>query len=407
MTSKYNATLIKEKNMKKILLVLFILIRLNTIAQVQFEKGYFIDNSNSKVECLIKNKGWNNSPKIFEYKLSESSEAKILSVKDVKEFGISNTSKYSSFMVSIDKSSDDRNNLSSNRKPVFEEEQLFLKTIIEGKANLYIYKESNLVRFFFTIDDSHPKQLVFKKFIDNNKIIQNLQFKQQLWEEFKCKGLTISDLENISYNKNHLSKFFHLYNKCQHSTSIDYEKKAKKRSLNLYIRPGINFNSLSIEYNISNSRNTDYGSNIGFRLGFETELILPFHKDKWALTLEPTFQYSRIVDNSLPLTSNLNHKFLEINFGLRHYFFLNNENKIFINGGGLYDVDLGSNIDFNFGRDLSIKGLASASFGIGYIFRKKYGIEVRYITTRSILLEDTNWKSKYQYLSFIFGYKIL
>ena len=70
------------------LLLIILAFGINGYSQIIFEKGYLINNSNEKIECLIKNNDWKNNPETFEYKLSENSEPAIADVKSAKEFGI-------------------------------------------------------------------------------------------------------------------------------------------------------------------------------------------------------------------------------------------------------------------------------------------------------------------------------
>ena len=54
---------------KQILVLAFITIScLQSYSQIIFENGYFIDESNNRIECLIKNIDWKNNPTEFEYK---------------------------------------------------------------------------------------------------------------------------------------------------------------------------------------------------------------------------------------------------------------------------------------------------------------------------------------------------
>ena len=116
----YCLEIILNKNaiMKKYLLLFFGLILTSTcIAQITFDKGYYIDNSDNKVECLIKNMDWRNNPISIEYKLSESSESFKVDISSVKEYGIYNISKYIRRTVKIDKTSGNYSNLSYNKNP--------------------------------------------------------------------------------------------------------------------------------------------------------------------------------------------------------------------------------------------------------------------------------------------------
>ena len=73
---------------KKILLSIILLLNYYGFSQVNFEKGYFITNSDEKIDCLIKNRDWKNNPIDFEYKLSDNDKFISTNIKLVKEFGI-------------------------------------------------------------------------------------------------------------------------------------------------------------------------------------------------------------------------------------------------------------------------------------------------------------------------------
>ena len=81
-------------------------------------------------------------------------------------------------------------------------------------------------------------------------------------------------------------------------------------------------------------------------MGLEAELILPFNKNKWAVTLEPTYtsyrkevsgEFSSIIGVTINTKSNFN--FLNIPLGLRHYLFLkgNTSSKLFLNASLSYN----------------------------------------------------------------------
>ncbi|MBC8882755.1 hypothetical protein H9X57_03255 [Flavobacterium piscinae] len=90
-----------------------------------------------------------NNPTEFEFKYNENEESQIISINNAKEFVVDGKSKYIRAKVDIDRSSSITKDLSNNKLPVFKNETLFLKNIVEGKANLFLYEDNNLVRFFF------------------------------------------------------------------------------------------------------------------------------------------------------------------------------------------------------------------------------------------------------------------
>ncbi|HEX9979219.1 MAG TPA: hypothetical protein VGB50_01495 [Flavobacterium sp.] len=129
-------------------LFFFILYLTIANAQIHFEKGYYIDNSGHRAECLIENLDWNNNPRKFNLKLTEGGEIQERTIDNTKEFGIADVSKYVRADVDIDRSSDRLSTLTKEKKPTFVNERMFLKVLVEGPQSLYTYDESGLNRFF-------------------------------------------------------------------------------------------------------------------------------------------------------------------------------------------------------------------------------------------------------------------
>lgn len=403
---------------KQLLIILIAIISTNSFAQISFEKGYFINNNDQKIECFIKNIDWKNNPTEFEYRLSENEETKIASIKSIKEFGILEISKYNRFTVEIDRSNDNINLMSTFKDLEYKEEQLFLKVLVEGNANLYYYEDGSLNRFFFKTDTSNIKQLIYKYYRapeDPNIIRINDNYKRQLWNNLKCQSISMKNVENIDYEKNDLVDFFIKYNKCIDPEYIEYEKKQKKDLFNLNIRPGLNSSSLATQNYLLNSKDIDFDNEFGFRFGIEAEFIMPFNKNKWAFIIEPTYHYYksetniRLYPSSEVLfttqTVNVDYTSLELPIGIRHYMFLNNDSKIFINASLIFDFSLNSKIDFEKSLDLDVYTKNNLAFGVGYK-NNKYSFELRYHTARDILGSYDYWRSDYNTLSVIFGYSI-
>ena len=74
---------------KQLLFLLTIILSFNCYSQISFEKGYYINNSYQKTNCLIKNIDWKNNP--------------------------------------TDRSSEIMDDLNNDKNPTFKEEKLFLK----------------------------------------------------------------------------------------------------------------------------------------------------------------------------------------------------------------------------------------------------------------------------------------
>lgn len=404
---------------KQLLLLITACLSLTSYSQITFEKGYYIDNANQKIDCQIKNNDWKNSPTEFNYKLTEHTEPQTLNTKSVKEFGIYSKSKYIRYNGNIDISNDNLERISDVKNPIFESGIVFLKVLLEGKANLYLYDIEGMRRYFYSVDNSETKQLIFKLYRDNNYTVKkNDEFKKQLWNDLKCMDLAVEDFENLEYKKSDLMTFFAKYNKCNDAEIVDFDKKQKRDSFNLTFRPGLNSAALTFQNSNSSSKAVDFDNELGLRFGIEAEFILPFNKNKWTLMIEPTYQYYKsetiviyrpgtIAESKE--TYNANYKSIEIPLGIRHYFFLNNKSKFFINGSFVYDFIIGKpntiEAETVYGTDLEIKSDPNLAFGIGYNLYNKYNLELRY-QNRKLLNNYVTWDSDYTSFSVIFGYTI-
>ena len=382
---------------------------LNSFSQIIFEKGYYIDNSNKKTECLIKNYDWKNNPTQLEYKLSELSESKIATIDSVKEFGIGNSLKHVRQTVNIERSSSAPQFLDNVSQPLFKEETLFLKILIEGEANLYLYEDGNLRRYFFKKKGADIEQLVFKKYlVEGGKIGVNEMFKQQLLVGLDGKCISVNDVNRIRYLKKDLIKLFEMYYQCNELDFVRYERKQDKELLfNLSLRPGVNYSSLSISNPLSRAWETDFGNKINFRIGMEAEFIMPFNKNKWAVIVEPTYQYfntEALNVSGRPVKSN--YKSIELPLGVRHYFFLEKGSKLFLNGSLVLDFAGKSEFVSANSSTLEIKTSYNFALGLGYKYNNRYGVELRYLTNRDMFYNYLFMRNDYQTFSVIFGYTL-
>lgn len=404
---------------KKLLLLLLTILSFDASSQISFEKGYFITNDGEKIDCLIKNIDWKNNPVDFEYQLVQNGTLINENIKSVQEFGIYNNSKYIRRTVKIDKSGNNINNFSDDKNPIFIEEQLFLKALIEGKSNLYQYENKNLRRFFYNKDNGIIEQLVFKNFKNyENKTGENNQFRQQLWNDLKCPSFTLNKMTNLKYQKNSLIAFFTEYNKCNNSEFINYENKVKKDLFNLSIRPRLNNSSFFVEDLVSNSPNIDFGNKLGFGLGIEAEFILPFNRNKWAITIEPTYQNfksEKEVNGSFFSSGEqivtANYNYIEIPISVRHYFFINKDSKVFINASYIIAISSNSSLEFTsppyiFSKSVELITRRNFGLGVGYKFKNKYSLEMRLQTSKNIMANYSYWDSNYKTSSLIFGYTL-
>ena len=403
-----------------ILLLTIAFFSINSYSQSTFEKGYFINNNDQKTECLIKNNDWKSNPSSFEYKVSENSEIITTDIKSAKEFGIYTFSKYVRSLVKLDKSSENINDLSTEKEPAFVEEVLFLKVLVEGKSNLYYYSDSNLQRFFYNKESATIEPLVYKKYLPTPyRIEENNQYKKQLWIDLKCPTIGVNSVENLRYQKNSLTNFFVEYNNCNNSEVVKYERQEKKDLFHLTLNAHLNRSSLSL-YNSTFTRNktTEFGPEMSLGFGVEAEYIFPFNNNKWSVFVEPTYQYfnsEKITDDfyfpEKKIVSTVAYSSIEVPIGIRHYFFLKNKSKkLFVNAAYVFDFNFKSTLELykldSYYNSLVVSSLNNMAFGVGYKFKDKYRVETRYETSRNIIGSYIQWTSSYSTFSLLFGYSL-
>ncbi|MFT5891596.1 MAG: hypothetical protein ACI9Y7_001701 [Dokdonia sp.] len=392
-----------------------LLITLSTIsisnAQIDFEPAYYINNSNTKIEGFIQNIEWLDNPTEIKFKSNEQSESKTITIENLKEFGILNGAVYSRYDVAIDKSSNDPGNLSEVRSPEFENETLLLKKIIEGKASLYYYSGYGIVRFFYTLDDTTVKQLVYKRFQNSGtEIGVNEFYKQDLKTHLTCSTITETKYKNLKYKLSSFIPFFKLYNECSGSSSIVYNQISKRTSLDknfrLRLKAGARNNSFSFE-SAAGITTAEFSDKIGVQVGLEGEFIFQFNRNKWSALIEATyFDYSdedRFRISTIDQNVAVEYSAVEIGIGARHSFFLENKSRIFITAGFVIPIHLNQSLTRSVSRDFDVFNQSTyGSFGAGYEY-KDLSVELKYYTTRG-LIDTIN--AEYSSYSLTVGYAI-
>ncbi|MDX6191399.1 PorT family protein [Flavobacterium sp. Fl-318] len=415
--------------MKKLLLITLLLCYSFTNAQITFEKGYFISNNGNRTECYIKNLDWKNNPTDFKYKLQlTDSEFQTSTGADTQEFGIDNESTYKKFKIKIDRSSDDPLKLTSNRNPDWREETLFLKTLVEGDATLYSYTEDNMNRFFYATKTIPTEQLIYVKYLITEqsegaeKIGENNEYKQQLYKNVATPTTTEKSLLNLTYKKADLVAYFSKYNNLNPDSVKNENTKKTKSKFFIKITPGVSFASLSSTNDADNQLNAKLDKKAVFRIGAEFEYVLPYNKNKWSVFINPTYQkYQNEKDYGVPspfitfpnveYTIKASYSSLQLPIGIRHYMFLNENSKIFINYS--YTIDVSSKTDITYTNKTASNASGSftgdfaknSALGIGYNFKNKFSAEIRF-NTKKELVNYTYHSAKYNAIDFIFAYTI-
>jgi hypothetical protein len=383
-----------------------------------------LSNTGERTDCYIKNLDWKNNPVNFKYKLQiDDKEIKEENITTTSEFSIDNECTYKRFKVEMDHSTNETDRLPISGAPIWNEDTLFLRTLVEGDATLYEYLGGSIRKFFYETKTSKIQQLIYLKYTSEEnegigKISENNSYQKQLYDNVSCGNITIKDMTELTYKKEYLSAYFTKYNECKNPLSIKAKPKQKKGELLLRITPSINFVSLTVPARNDRNVNVNANNKTFFKIGFEGEYILPYNKKKWSLFIDPTYLNYENETTSTEKSYFLNQKdevhsvkikytAIEIPFGVRHYMFLNKTSQLFINAAYIFEINGKATINYDQNEYYNSKTNQSFGFGLGYSYKNKITIEMRMNTNKNLLAEYPVSKANYKSFGFIFGYKIL
>ena len=383
-----------------------------TFAQITFEKGYYIDQNGQKVECLIKNEGWINTPSSFEYKLSPEGDVSILRKNNFKTLVINDAFKFETHTVPFDASSKAIANLSYERRPDLKDTKLILSVLIEGKATLYEYADGDKRAFFYKKDNAALQPLIYNVYTNENRVIlYNNRYQQQLMTDLSCGNLSEKRMSRIDYKAGDLKSFFRNYNTCEGGTNVEFNE-SKKAVFHLKAFAGAyNGSAVTDLSGITFFRNgIESESNWSPTFGIELEYVFPFNKNKWSMFIAPNYSSyegeSQFDDLSSSRKYNLEYSAIQLPIGFKHYMFLNDTSKIYLSGAAVIDflLDAKGSGNYNVSKDRFSTSMGVA-LGVGYSY-DKYSIEARYIPNRELLENASQSSIKLRQFSITVGYTI-
>jgi hypothetical protein len=404
--------------MKTILSTALLLFTINCISQIKYEQGYFKDNGGNRTECLIRNIAWKDSPADFEYKLTESGNISKALINDVSEFSVGDTYKFIRYTVDIDFSAYDVSSLSIKKEPEWVSTTAFFKVLVEGDITLLEYVKGNTARFLSVVDGK-AEQLVYKPYKAGQSIGYNNAFRGQLYELMKGKITDTERFKNLKYQKDKLVKLFLEYNGGDQEEEGNFTARQNKTKFGLKITPGMNITSGYLnQASYGFVQAGEFDTKPVFRIGLEAELVLPFNNNKWSVFIDPNYQHYK---NSLTQKTDtetkewsVDYKHIEIPVGVRHYIFLGDKSKIFLNAGYSIAIVLGKGSSrMHYEGPHSSRYTLNGEAGRGSNFMAgggfsydRFSAELRYNAKREIVPNSVSWYSEYSSIGLILGYKI-
>lgn len=389
------------------LVFLVALFSMKVNAQIEFKKGYILTASGQLIDCYILNQDWKDNPVQIKYKIGPDSDVNFASLEEIQEFGISGITKYQKHILQVDKSGNLVSELTTNRNPEFVSDTVLLKFLIEGKASLFQYEKGQVNRFFYTINESKPEQLVYKRYRrEDDTIAENQQYKSQLFGDLTCEGIERKEIEQLKYFKKNLTEFFELYNSCAQAPFTVFKNPQQKSFFSMSMRPGLNFSTLWVNNGFFGGKVDFDDRSTQFRLGVEAEFFLPFNNRTWSVFLEPTFRSYSAQKEWRGEEANISYQSLELPIGVRYNKYFNKDYKLFVNGFFVADKPFNSSLELPPHYSLEIAAFYNYGVGLGFETKNKVAIEMRYFSRRHLFTNTIYWESNYSNYSLILGYRL-
>ncbi|PQB04359.1 outer membrane beta-barrel protein [Aureitalea marina] len=341
------------------------------MAQNEFVPGSYTLHSGKKVEGLIKNqplKPWDVS---FEFKEKDGPTVSV-SAESVQEVTIEDNSIYLRRRIRYDQSIDRLNNLNFSSQPDWSFRTGFIKLVVDGQADLFVLQDDGGDRFYFRRGDASIQPLVYKRYLKDQDIAYNRQFRGQLATQFAdCLSLSPSDFESLLYQESSLIGIFKKFNNCiSEDAVLVLDKEKRKPKITLRLKAGVNFSDYEVENDLSENFGGDFGSKTSFRGEAEGEIMLSGEKSHWALFLGLGY-YPGIDKTIQQPTGSINTpiqdvtlKYLtsfEIPVGARYYFPITDKVRLSLQAGFLYTYVKELSITYS-ATNIDLK---EPSFGIG------------------------------------------
>ena len=392
--------------MKISYLVVLLLCSVFSFGQFAYEKGYYVDATGTLVNGLIHNEEWSVAPHGLTFKKDANAVPIHLSLDEIQAFGAADF-KYVKYTVAIDQNPSVmmNENGSKNGEPDFETKTLFLKVVVEGEAaSLYSTLQDGYVKLFYKLSEQEvPTQLVYKRFRNDQGNQREIHyFRKELFDNVRCPDSQFDTYNTLDYTVASLEPIFVTFNECNNKTVTQYKFISKKFKLN--ITPFIGYGMISSSIEVAGGSLTYEDKIISTPVaGMEFSSVLPFNSRRLEIFSRVFVKHIKVSHRSsrFDIFTNiyrfaeveLDYTALNIFFGPRYYFDINTNGKFFLDASGGLDVQVGGDSllhtyiytddqesEHNIKPVSNKSSIVALSFGAGYVYKKRYGFDLRYET---------------------------
>ncbi|MBE9577362.1 hypothetical protein [Flavobacterium proteolyticum] len=315
--------------MKKIFTLLTLITITFLSAQTKFEKGYYIDQNNKKINCEILKKKWIQSPEFITVKINN--EELQVDCKSIIEFEVSNI-KFIRTEIKIDDSK------INSEKIFYSLKNKLIRVLVEGDISLYMLDDEKDRIFLIKEQNDTIRQLLHKKISSDNKRYYISSYKRQL---ARIERDTMNKVvKNVKYDYSDLSKYVIKMNK--KIGKNETKTHVRKDSVLVQFRLGANYRNenLKKEFKGNIDKTIDFGNNSIISLNSEIEIIPPVFNRNYGLLFDFSFDINKVsgeADYYNPIFINPDYKIkyeikntFNSSIGVKRYFKLNKNTSFFI-----------------------------------------------------------------------------
>lgn len=421
--------------MRNFTLFFVCLLTSTVFAQKTFSPGYYINQLGQKVVGFIEDKNPYNNPEKIVFKASLESEAVEIAMLNISEYKIDEDFKYVKYFVQYDIdqviNKDPINRLTKD--PKLQEKDMLLRVLVEGTATLYQAVINDCVFYYIkTKEDLVPQLLIFRKYKFDYKIVENNEFRKQLYEKLRNNSTQIKEFYAVKYQQEALVELFKSINTKDSSLVLqNVSEERSKNKFNYRILTGTSNLEMSYRYMISGDLkptgsavfNPILGVEVSNVLGLTTrrsEIFGRFFYQKLTVASEQVTEYASY-KRTLRLEADLST--LNASLGYRYALLKKVKSKLVLDSSvGISTVVGGTNelIDRyvysgsnpanpstqrqNF--DVLKRPDLIATLGVGYIFKEKYSFHFELSAPKDYLSKYRNFLGQITCFNLLFSYNL-
>lgn len=263
-------------------------------AQKNFVPGHYITRDGEKVEAQINDKNWERNPSFIE--ISHNGGVKRLTAADINGFVLSTGDIFEAFVVDVDKSPTNLNQITPNSLPIIERDTVFLRAILKGTSSLYYFRDENAKEhYYFQKGDKVPEELIYRTTKHKDRV-KSGYVKTPLYRGLLTTHMTdcpqlYEKIEKLDFTRSALADIISAYNQCVGGATGEYVAAKDKLSFSMLALGGLSYNSLNFESKSFKELTASKFSNAGYTAGISMLATLPRLRGKWALQGDLLYKY--------------------------------------------------------------------------------------------------------------------